>query len=183
MRVWVKGLAVPQLALAGAAALLGGVAWTVKGVAILASGDQPPLLFEVAPALFGTAVALLTADLVRRRTAVGALGATAAVAGLVALATEIVGEVWGPALILSSVALLVGQLLIPPRGPMCHRLAFGIGAATLPALAIGGLLAARDERLLEVPLVTLALVWVWLGVALLERSAELRSPIRAAGAG
>ncbi len=178
--MWVKGsAAVSHLALAGAAALLGGVAWTVKGIAILASGAQPPLLFEVAPALFGTALALLATDLERRRAPVGALGAAAAVAGLVALATEIVGEVWGPAILISSVALLVGQLLIPPRGSLCHRLAFTIGAVTLPALALGGLLAERDERLLEVPLVALALMWVWLGIALLERAVERRGLVGA----
>ena len=104
-------------------------------------------------------------------------------AGLVALTTEIVGAVWGPVILISSVALLVGQLLIPPRGPLCHSLAFAIGAGTLPALAIGGLLATRDERLLEVPLVSLALVWVWLGVALLERAAGLRDRVGAVGSG
>ena len=32
----------------GAAGLAGGLAWVIKGVAILAVDDQPPLAFEVA---------------------------------------------------------------------------------------------------------------------------------------
>jgi hypothetical protein len=39
--------------LCGWAALLGGLAWTVKGVVILVGYQQPPLLFDVAPTLFG----------------------------------------------------------------------------------------------------------------------------------
>ena len=56
--------------LGGVAALLGGVAWAVKGGVILAGGDQPPLLFEAAPCLFGLglwSVARVTLPPGRRR--------------------------------------------------------------------------------------------------------------------
>ncbi len=58
-----------------AAAVLGGIAWTVKGVAILATGDQPPVVFELGPPLFAVGLIGLYARL-------GQSGRTA-VAGLV----------------------------------------------------------------------------------------------------
>lgn len=43
-----------------------------------------------------------------------------------------------------------------------------IGVAMLPALIAGGLLSEIDERLLELPLICLALAWVVVGLAVLR---------------
>ncbi|MFD7072602.1 hypothetical protein ACFV9G_00210 [Nocardioides sp. NPDC059952] len=168
--------------LGGVAALIGGLAWTVKGTVILIRGDQPPLLFEVAPMLFGVAllsVAYSTLRPSRRRAAALGLAAVSAIAGVVALASELVGEVVGMALAISSIALLIGLLLLPRRGQRPAPLAWWIGATTLPALLVGGLLSELDERLLEVPLTCLGVAWTVLGwTALSTRSTRGRRKSR-----
>ncbi|SDK49125.1 hypothetical protein SAMN05428985_104224 [Nocardioides sp. YR527] len=159
--------------LGGVAALVGGLAWAVKGTVILGGGDQPPLLFEVAPMLFGVAllsIAYSTLPPSRRRTAALGLAAVSVIAGLVALVSELVGEVAGMALAISSIALLIGLLLLPRRGHPPAPLAWWIGAVTVPALLVGGILPELDERLLEVPLTCLGVAWIVLGwTALIDR--------------
>lgn len=159
--------------LAGVGAAIGGLAWTVKAAAILATGDQPPLVFEAAPLFFGvtlTALAL-TSDLRagRRRTSI-ALGILTVAAGVVAGVTEAVGEVWGPAIAASSLALIAGLLLLGRRASSAsHRFAWWIGVSMFPALVVGGLLSAINERLLELSVLTLGLMWLWLSGILLSR--------------
>jgi hypothetical protein len=158
----------------GVAALLGGLAWTVKGVMILAVGDQPPVLFEAAPALFGVGllgVAQSTMARGRRRTTAVCLGAGAALAGFVALMSDVVGELLGGALAVSTVALLVGLLMVERNSRWPARLAWWIGVAMVPALAVGGVLAEIDEDLLEIPIVFLGVAWMMVGLALLRRPA------------
>jgi hypothetical protein len=43
---------------------------------------------------------------------------------------------------------------------------------TVPALLVGGVLAEVDERLLEVPLLCLGLVWTSIGIRTLRRSTD-----------
>lgn len=159
--------------LGGVAALVGGLAWSVKGTVILVGGDQPPLLLEVAPMLFGVAllsIAYSTSPPSRRRAVTLVLAAVSAIAGFVALASELVGEVAGIALAISSIALLIGLLLLPRRGPRPAPFAWWIGATTVPALLVGGILSELDERLLEVPLTCLGVAWIVLGlIALSDR--------------
>lgn len=77
--------------LAGVVAAIGGLTWAVKAAAILATGDQPPLVFETARLFFGVALTALalTSDLRggRRKTAI-ALGLLTVTAGVVAGVTE-----------------------------------------------------------------------------------------------
>ncbi len=156
----------------GVAALLGGVAWTLKGLVILAGGDQPPLLFEAAPALFGLGLLSVAHSAMapgRRRTAALALGAGAAFAGFAALMSDLVGDVAGGALAISSVALLIGLLMLARNGRWPALLAWWIGVAMVPALAVGGLLAEVDEGLLEIPIVFLGVAWMAVGWAMLRR--------------
>jgi hypothetical protein len=170
----VNGWAARLARLGGVAAFLGGLAWTVKGAVILAGGDQPPLLFEAAPTLFGLglmSVAHSTMPPGRRRGMALALSATAALSGLAALVSDMVGEGAGPALVISSVALLIGLLTLERRQRWPAPLAWYIGLAMVPALIVGGMLSEIDERLLEVPLVCLGAGWMAVGWAALRRQA------------
>lgn len=151
------------------AALLGGLAWVVKGAAILVVGDQPPLLFEAAPGLFAvalTSIAYAALQPSRRRTAAMGLGAISGVAGVTALLSDLVGEVVGAALAASSLTLLAGLLILGRRGRWPAPLAWSIGLGMVPALVVGGILAELDERLLEIPLVCLGLAWMLVGWAM-----------------
>jgi len=146
----------------------------LKGLVILAGGDQPPLLFEAAPALFGIgllSVAYSTMVPSRRRTAALGLAAGAAVAGFAALVSDLVGDVAGEALAISSVALLIGLLMLARNRRWPARLAWWIGVAMVPALVVGGMLSEIDERLLEIPIVFLGMAWMTVGWAMLRQPA------------
>ncbi len=163
--------------LGGVAALLGGLAWSVKGLVILAGGDQPPLLFEVAPVLFGIGLLSIAHSAMpkgRRRTAAMGLAVVSIGAGFVAGVTEVVGEVAGAAIAASSLALVVGLVMLDRHQPSPTPLAWWIGVAMLPAVFVGGMLSEIDERLLEVPLICLGVAWMFVGWAVLE----LRDPSR-----
>ena len=163
----------------GAAGLAGGLAWVIKGVAILAVDEQPPLAFEVALPLFGLSlvgVALLTSCGIRRTIVVG-LAWLAVVSGLVALMSDLLDKGWDESIAASSLALLIGQLALPRSGRAPAPLTFWTGVSTLPALAVGGALAEIDERLLEIPLVCVGLAWMLVGwVTLRNRDAVPASP-------
>lgn len=157
--------------LGGVAALLGGLAWTVKGTVILGGGDQPPLLFEAAPLLFGVAlfgVANATMPPSRRRRAAIGLALVSVVAAVAALVSDLVGEVVGVTLAGSSLALLVGLLALDRRGSQPAPLAWWIGVAMVPALVAGGILSEFDERLLEIPLICIGLAWMVVGLQTLR---------------
>ena len=162
------------LIIGGVAALVGGFAWTVKGLVILAGGDQPPFLFEVAPALFGIGLLSMAHTALppsRRRTVVMGFAGIAIIADVVAVVTEVVGDVAGAAIATSSLALVVGLVTLDRRSGWPISLAWWIGVAMLPAVFVGGMLSEIDERLLEVPLVVLGVAWIVVGWA------ALRTPI------
>ena len=148
---------------AAVAAVVGGVAWVVKGGAILAGLDQPPLLLDVGVAAFPVALVCVAAS--AHRPASLALGVVALVSGWLALATEVAGRGQGPTILVSSLALVLGLALLGGEGPE-QRAARAIGLATVPVLLLGGLLTLVDERLIEVPTVVLGLAWLLLGLGL-----------------
>jgi hypothetical protein len=155
-------------ACAAVAALAGGGAWAVKAVAILATGDQPPVFFEAAPLAFAVALGGAVLGLQpagRRRTAALVLATVAVVAAATALVSDVLGELLGAALAVSSLALVAGLLLLDRRLPPL-RPGWLLGLATVPSVLVGGLLAGLDERLLELPLLGLALAWLWWGTRL-----------------
>lgn len=128
-------------------------------------------MFEAAPLFFGfalTVLALTSDRRERRRTTAITLGLLTVTAAVVAAVTEAVGEVWAPAIALSSLALIAGLLLLDRRASsLPHRVAWWIGVCFFPALVVGGLLSAINERLLEVSILTLGLLWLSLGGILL----------------
>ena len=103
----------------------------------------------------------------RRKTAI-ALGILSVTAGVVAGVAEAIGQVWGPAIAASSLALIAGLLLLGRRSSSpSHTFAWWIGVSILPVVVVGGLLSAINERLLEVSILTLGLMWLRLGAILL----------------
>jgi hypothetical protein len=148
---------------AAAGAVVGGVAWVVKGAAILAGLDQPPLLLDVGVAAFPVTLVCLAASAHRRASL--ALGAVAVVAGWLALATEVVGTDQGPSILVSTIALVLGLALLGDDEPE-QRAARALGLLTVPVLLVGGLLALVAEPLIEVPTVVLGLGWLVLGLTL-----------------
>jgi len=155
----------------------GGVLWVVKSTSILVTGYQPPVVLEVAVPLFGVGLVVLASggSPDPRLTVARALGSLSVLAGLVALASELAGELWGWSLATASVAFLVGLLLTgaalrgsTTRDGVRGRVALTLALVTVPALLAGGALAEIDERLLELPLLTVACLWIWLGVLMLR---------------
>jgi len=151
---------------------LSSVAWLVKGAAILAFGEQPPLLFEIAPVFFGASLLGLGLTLTQRagrRHAVVALGSISLLAGAVSGASELAGSLLDVSILVASLSLLVGLVVLGRHAPSrAHRLGWIIGVSMIPAGFVGGVLSEWDERLLEVPLVGLSVLWIWLGWALVR---------------
>ena len=162
----------------GAAGLAGGMAWVIKGGAILAADNQPPLAFGIALPLFGLSllgVAHLTLRGIRRGVVV-TFAWLAVVTGLVALLSELLDRGWDVSIAASSLTLLIGQLTLARSGPAPAPLTFWIGVGTLPALAVGGALAEIDEQLLEIPLVCVGLAWMLVGWVTLRNRDALPAP-------
>ncbi len=169
-----------------AAAILGGIAWTVKGVGILATGNQPPVVFELGPPLFAVGLIGLYARL-------GEKGGRAAVAGLVfacvsLLLAGVLLVAWAfasdalPAgeddftplsLVIAgaSVSFIAGLVLLgiavrraPVLPPRWRSFPLAVGVFAVPGIMIGGgVLSELSERLLEIPLVAFALGWIVIG--------------------
>lgn len=164
--------------------MLGGLSWTVKGVAILVTGRQPPVAYELGAPLFAVALLGLFASLDRedRRATSGACAAGLAIAlmllafvgRLIAPALAPVGEGFAPlsvvqlaaALCLLCALLLLGLASRRSRRLRWSALPFWMGALLVPALLAGGALAEVDDRLLELPLVLFAIGWMLLGYSM-----------------
>ena len=173
----------------GWAAVVGGAMWAAKGLAILATGEQPPLLFEIPLVLFPVGLLGLHARMRGHTGRLRAAGGVVSVIALVAGAAAVVilsvdpdaeGVVPGVAIAGSALATVAGLVLlglVARRAeifrPPWHRLPLLLGIATpLLFTVVGGVLAAINERLLEVPLVLAAAAWVRLGtlIAAVDRA-------------
>ena len=84
----------------------------------------------------------------------------------------------GLSLMVTSIALLAFLLGVGRSLREWSAIPWNLGWLMIAALPIGGLLAAIDERLLEVPLLAVSLTWVVLGL----RLAALAEPVSGAKA-
>ncbi len=152
----------PSQLLVVVASVLGGALWAVKSVAILATGAQPPVIFEAAVVCFALATAALARRLTSRRrrgalVVVGLFGLGSAFAAL------FTGE-WGELFLLpATVASLVVMAGAGADLGRCRTIALAIALGTFPLFLVGGLLALAHERLLEIPLLVVSLLWLGFG--------------------
>lgn len=155
--------------------LAGAALIAVKCLAILITGDQPPLLFEISPFFLGLGVLLLAPALdlgESRKWVVSALGLTSLLAGAAAAITELEGEVFGPAIATATLAAICGAVVSGwrPRGDPRKRALLLVGLVVVPAMVLGGILEAISERLLEIGLLGYAATWGVAGLKLIARS-------------
>lgn len=158
----------------GWALLTGSVLIAVKALAILITGDQPQVIFEISPLFLGLGMLLVAPALSLegpRRRVVPALGLTSLLAGAVAGITELTGEVFGPAIALATVAAIVAAVVggWRPAGDPRKRALVLVGLVVLPAMMVGGVLSEFNERLLEVGLLGYAAAWAFAGFRLAAR--------------
>lgn len=151
-----------------------GLCWTAKAVAILVTGRQPALLFEMSPLLMAVAVLVMGQQLPpgRRRTVCVGMAAGALLLGVAVLTDEVTAL----PMVASSIAIAGANLLIlaclitvglSVRRRLGSHLPLVLGLVTVPALLVGGLAAELlGERALELPLVALGVAWMALGVEL-----------------
>lgn len=164
----------PWGAWSGWALLAGSALIGVKSLAILITGDQPQVIFEVSPLFMGLGMLLVAPALSLegpRRRVVPALGLIAMVAGAVSGITELFGEVFGPAIALANLAAIAAAVVSGwrPRGDRRKRALVLVGLVVIPALVLGGALAEINERLLEVGLLGFAAAWANAGFRLAAR--------------
>ena len=157
--------------------------WAAKGLAILLTGNQPPLLFELPLLLFPIGLLGLHRRLPGQQERWGTFGGAFAWFALVAAAatgiTRGVGRDDAPDLVVSAgialtaLATVVGLVLLGMAAKRAHlcpgrwrSLPLLLGICIVPGLTVvGGALATPHERLLEVPLVAIAVGWILLGGA------------------
>jgi hypothetical protein len=172
--------------LGGFTTVLGGACWIVKSGAILATGYQPPVLFEAAPVLFAAGVVGLRERLPKGGGLLGLAGLLLAVVGALATIGALIStrggtettreEEFSPLIFVGFVATLIALLFVgiptwlsKALRPHWHTLPVVLVASVFPLMIAGGLLESIDERLLEIPLLVLGIGWLLLGYAIAER--------------
>lgn len=158
--------------------------WAAKGLSILVTGDQPPLLFEVPLVLFPIGLLGLYHRLSDWESAwvrCGGAAAWAALAtGVLTALTVVLGGkdapdvLVGSGIAITALGTVLGLVLLGKAARAARLfpgrwrfLPLALGLTTIPAITVvGGVLAAINERLLELPLVVIALGWILLGRAI-----------------
>ena len=166
----------------GVSAWIGASLWVYKGVAILATGNQPDHAFEIAPFFFGMSVVALAhaliGDLRRPKWLILTLSWFAVSAGFVAAMAHfltqegVVGDIGYLVNFASTIIVLFlisgdirRQGLLPRWSFIPTVLAWWL----VLAIPIGGMFEEIDERYLEIPLIATSSVWTMLGVAVVGR--------------
>lgn len=149
----------------------------MKSVAVLLTGIQPPLIFEIAPVLFAVGLIGLHARLrgggghpaAIGRALAGASGGLA-VLGLAYSPPTSTDESFSPvifgAFLTNFAALILLGIATRRTGAFPARwrsLPLAMGVSTFPLMAVGGALESISERLLELPLLVIAIAWIWAG--------------------
>ncbi len=160
----------------GAAAVLGGTLLIAKAVAILTTGNQPPLLFEVAPialALAFQGLLVLVKPAGFRRTIVQSVIIATVISAIAGITTgtavnEGLSSLFDVVAGLGPMALLIylGRLVMITRSlaGSWRFLPVALGLGTIPALIVGAILEATlGERFLEIPLLVIGLAWILTG--------------------
>jgi hypothetical protein len=171
------------LILCGISAWIGAAMLAYKSVAILATGDQPEHVFELAPFFLGLATITLLYALVdglrRPRWLLMILGWLAVTGGAVAALSHLAGKTddFGDlgylVNIVSTVVLLflisgdIRQKELLPKWSFTPRLLSWVMVLLIP---VGAVLEGINERLLEVPLLAYSVVWMMLGAAAMSRT-------------
>lgn len=180
--------------LGAVASVTAGACWVVKAVGILATGEQPPIVFELALVLFPVALVGLFATLGRRGGRLATWGLVLAVTAVVSAVVMGLGlllgpEDWMPAdgtvtvltpfIALTGFGTIVALLLLglavirtKALSGRWRTLPLGLAVSYVPLMALGGALEAVNERLLEVPVLLLGVAWIALG-AVVARDASV----------
>jgi hypothetical protein len=158
-------------------ALTGGILWAVKGLAILIADSQPEYTFEIGLACFGVATLGIASKVSSSRRARGTVTILAWVAALAGIASLVTGEGAGDLLTMVTALSTLAVLLYGGHKVRAwSALPFYLGCIYVLSLPVGGALAAIDERLLEIPLLAVALGWIALAGRMASDTRSQRLP-------
>lgn len=182
---------------------MAGAFWVVKAAGILLTGEQPPLLFELAFLLLPVALVGLYAALPRRRGRLATAGLALAGSAELSAVTVGLGALLGPDdwvphedtatvltpfIVAAALGTVVALVLLGIETRRTDALPgrwrtfpLALGLAVVPLTAVGGALEAVDERLLEPPILLMGLGWLALGWLVGRRAGP--TPVRPAPIG
>jgi hypothetical protein len=181
------------LAVVGAVvALVGGLFWCVKAVALMIMGLQPPVIYEIAPLFFPIAVAGLSALVEGPTSRLRRAGLACAGLAELAAVVSVVGLYFGPAdwtptgesatvltpfITLSAFGTFTGLLLVGiairravALPGLWRNLPMFLALTAVPVIGSGAILEAINQRLFELPTLVIGVEWIALGAVMARRA-------------